>query len=194
METTFTLEPGDYNALQKLIRRRGSRLNLAILVAAIIGGFAVGFGPSIINGLKHPGHTPSSDVMIQVASVTIPLIIIIGFWAFVLRFLVKPLANNSLFSIPQTLGIKQEYLYWQQQGTRTTIQWTDIVDITDDTRSIYFFKSKNVAYIVPRRAFSNPNEADIFLRTATAYWKGKSIADAAKPGSGTWPPPPRIGA
>ena len=49
--------------------------------------------------------------------------------------------------------------------------WTGVTDVVEDKNYIYLFIDAMEAYIAPKRAFPNPEEALRFFATATQLWK-----------------------
>jgi len=198
MVVTYTLNPGDVSAFQKFIASRGTRLKAIRWIIYALGALVFVAGISwdyLFPAPNSSGHTVqsfSTNWIAQVASVVLPLVVIFIFWFLVLRTIRLKQGDASLFSHPQTLSLSLERLVWQFNGMQTTIIWSSVPDISSDSNSLYFFTGKNQAFIVPRRAFANPEASEMFLRRSMALWKGEPLPNTDNPN--TWPPPPRIGA
>jgi len=72
--------------------------------------------------------------------------------------------NHYIISIdPQAVTEKIRY-------RTTTIEWGGVRDVVDDSSNIYFFLDNGLGCIIPKRSFTNSEEALKFLRLATSYW------------------------
>lgn len=197
MEVTYTLNPGDVSAFQKFVASRGIRLKVVRWIVYPLGALVFAAGISwdyLFPASNSPGHAVQSSPtswIAQVASVVIPLVIIFFFWFLVLRTIRLKQGDASLFSHPQTLSLSLERLVWQFNGMQTTVIWSCVPDISSDTNSLYFFTGKDQGFIVPRRAFPNPEASEMFLKSSMALWKGEPLPNTDN--SDTWPPSPRIG-
>ena len=198
MEVTFTLNHSDVSAFQKFVASRGMRFKVVRWIVFALGAFV--FVGGILwdhifpapNSSGHAVHSPAANWIAQVVSVVLPLVIIFLFWFLVLRSIRFNQGDASLLSHPQTVSLSLEHLSWQFKGMQTTMTWSSIPDVSSDANSLYFFTGKNQAFIVPRRAFPNLEAPEVFLRRATALWKGEPVSNTDD--SNIWPPPPRIGA
>lgn len=198
MEVTFTLNRSDVSAFQKFVASRGMRFKVVRWIVVALGAFVFVGGilwDHIFPAPSSSGHTGQSsptDWIAQVASVVLPLVVIFLFWFLVLRTIRLKQEDASLFSHPQTLSLSLERLVWQFNGMQTTVIWSSVPDISSDANSLYFFTGENQAFIVPRRAFPNPEASEMFFGRSMALWKGKPLPNTDD--LNTWPPPPRIGA
>ncbi len=95
-----------------------------------------------------------------------------------------------------TIDISPEWLSEKTSVNETKVAWTTLKSIEEDSAYLFLFVDKLVAHIIPKRAFSSPHEADMFLNTARRFWEAaKSGSPLPVPQDGeVWPPPPRIGA
>ena len=198
MEVTYTLNPSDVSAFQKFVVSRGTRLKVVrwivypLAALAVAAGISWGYFFPASNSSGHAVQSSPTDWIAQVASVVIPLVIIFLFWFLVLRSVRPKQGDASLFSHPQTLSLSPERLVWQFNGMQTTVIWNSVPDISGDANSLYFFTGKDQGFIVPRRAFPNPEASEMFLKRSMALWKGEPLPNTDNPD--TWPPPPHIGA
>jgi len=198
LEVTYTLNPGDVSAFQKFVASRGTRLKVVRWIVYPFGAlvFAAGISWDYLfpasNSSGHAVQSSPTNWIAEVTSVVLPLVIIFLFWFLVLRTIRLKQGDASLFSHPQTLSVSLERLVWQFNGMQTTVIWSSVPDISSDAKSLYFFTGKNQAFIVPRRAFPNPEASEMFFGRSMAFWKGRPLPNTDDPN--TWPPPPRIGA
>jgi hypothetical protein len=51
--------------------------------------------------------------------------------------------------------------------------WSDIVKIIQDKKNIYIHWSLSEAHVVPKRAFSNIEDAMLFYQTTQKFWQNK---------------------
>ena len=55
--------------------------------------------------------------------------------------------------------------------TETKVQWQSVVDVTEDAKQFYIFLNQRSAFMIPKRGFTHPEDAQAFLQTAEGYWK-----------------------
>lgn len=70
----------------------------------------------------------------------------------------------------------------------TVCSWKAFRTITADKYNLYFFLDFPLAraYVIPRRAFASPEDADTFLGWAKSYWAhGHGMQQPGSPGSAT---------
>jgi hypothetical protein len=70
---------------------------------------------------------------------------------------------------PQMVEISPQGVRFAGAAGESLTPWPSVVDIAAEGDVIYFFVTSLTAYIVPRRAFSNADDFDQFLRTARQY-------------------------
>lgn len=94
-----------------------------------------------------------------------------------------------------TISISPEWLSEKTQVNESKTAWATMKSLEEDPEYFYLFLDKLMAHTVPKRAFSSPREADLFMATARRYWgAAKTGQSVPTDGADIWPPPPRIGA
>jgi hypothetical protein len=98
----------------------------------------------------------------------------------------------------RSIQITPEHTHQKTIYIETIAQWPAIIDIVDERNYILMLLTQASymnGYFIPKRAFATPDQANLFLRTARAYWKGEAPPAEASPGqeATVWPPPPQIG-
>ncbi len=92
-----------------------------------------------------------------------------------------------------TVSLQPDGLYNQTSVLDTRAKWQNITEVVDSPQMIVIFLSPRYGFIVPKRAFTNPAQAQAFLETARAYrqsvWDGTQPALPPIPAS--WPPAPQ---
>jgi Mn2+/Fe2+ NRAMP family transporter len=73
-----------------------------------------------------------------------------------------------------TITIAPEGLREKTVVNESSHSWEGIHAIVDDKQHIYVFIDTHMAHIIPKRAFSGENEAQVFLDMAMQYWKAAS--------------------
>ena len=76
-----------------------------------------------------------------------------------------------------TVSISPEWFAEKTPVTDIKNAWVTIESIEEDKTHFFFFLSKTLAFIIPKRAFSSPATAQAFLNKSRRYW------DAAKSGT-----------
>lgn len=71
------------------------------------------------------------------------------------------------------------------------IPWIDIKKIWWHRGDVYF-RRKNGYNIIPRTAFDDPRQGQVFYDTATAYWRSAKSGLPVTQDGEVWPPPPRL--
>lgn len=193
MEITYDLTPDDLWQYQLYYRRHKAPIRLPFLYAfAVIGG-AVYLAAIYVAGdswIKY--HQPQWALLFYL--VAMPF--------FFARFLpatkscaVKIMSKMPGFFCEHHVGISPEWLAEKTSVNDTKIAWIALHSLDEDKSYFYFFLSKTVAFIIPKRAFTSHSEAQAFLNVSRRYW------DAAKMGTPVaaeetvvWPPAPRPGA
>jgi hypothetical protein len=94
--------------------------------------------------------------------------------------------------------ITPEYVRMSTHLAELTMPWRNVGKVEEDKGYVHFSSAPNTptaACFVPQRAFATPELADLFLRTARAYWKGEPppAEELMDQEATVWPPPPQIG-
>ena len=74
----------------------------------------------------------------------------------------------------------------------TLMQWSSFTEITESSGQLCLFMNRRFAIVIPKRAFTGPEEARSFFEASKNYKSGLDVK-ATVP-SGVWPPPPHTGA
>lgn len=56
-------------------------------------------------------------------------------------------------------------------GTLAKVEWKYVNEITEDADLIHLFLDKKTSVVVPKRAFSDPSEAEKFFKDAQCFWR-----------------------
>lgn len=80
------------------------------------------------------------------------------------------ISNNGPIINQHTLSIDPQGVTEKIKYRTTIIEWGGVKDVVADSSNIYLFYDNGDAGIIPKRSFSNSEEALKFLRLATSYW------------------------
>ena len=73
--------------------------------------------------------------------------------------------------------------------------WAAFHSVEENSACVFLFRSRNSAFIVPKRAFTSPHEAERFANTARRYLDAaKTRTPITAEDAAVWPPAPRPGA
>ena len=93
----------------------------------------------------------------------------------------------------QILTINSNELRLRNSMSEATTIWNNFTELVEDNQHFFFFISERFALVVPKRAFSAPEQAQAFLETARAYHR--SALEGAVPilpaMDQIWPPAPQ---
>ena len=80
------------------------------------------------------------------------------------------------------------YKYWS-----TPLFWKNVVAIEETEECYCFCQETWAAFVVPRSAFPNQEQADTFMEQAMHYWRRETGYSEPQPSetSGVWPPAPQ---
>ena len=196
MEVNYTLTPQDVTTFQKFVvgpSMRFAKIRWAMVVIVVLVLIASFFWEYLFPSQNARGqvvHKASNWTDLAV-SVGMPVALIAFFWVYFLRSGRTEQLDQDPFSDSQSISISAENLEWRFKGSKMIMAWSSVPNITGDENSLYFFTGKDQAYIVPRRAFLNPDDCDLFYETAIAYWKWEPPPNK---NDNIWPPQPNIGA
>lgn len=107
----------------------------------------------------------------------------------------KAASQRPGFLCEHIVNISPEWLAEKTHVNDTKVAWITLHSLEEDKSHFFFFLSKTVAFIVPKRAFSSPLEAQAFLDRSQRYWhaaKNGTLITAED--TAIWPPAPRPGA
>jgi len=83
------------------------------------------------------------------------------------------LMKQSAFDSPNSFGLLPRGLFLESVKVRSEIAWEAIREVKRDDSHVFFFMSKLLAYIVPQRAFDDPQEFEAFAEAAGQHWRRK---------------------
>jgi hypothetical protein len=93
------------------------------------------------------------------------------------------------------VSLSPEWFAARTSVHETKIAWAALYSVEENQSHIFLFQSKNLAHIVPKRAFSSLAEAETFFDTARRYWDAaKHRTPIGAEDASVWPPAPRPGA
>lgn len=108
----------------------------------------------------------------------------------------KNAVSRSGLICRHSMALGPKWLSEKTEVNETKARWDTIEQVVEDAQYIYIFVSKTNAYIVPKRAFHYPAEAQAFVDTAKNFWmnaKTGVVARAQVEEASVWPPPPSMG-
>jgi YcxB-like protein len=82
------------------------------------------------------------------------------------------LLNDSVVLGEHTLIIDDAGIQDIQKLGKEELNWSGVQKIEDDENYIYIFIGQIRAYVIPKRCFAYPDQADAFCIKAIALWKG----------------------
>ena len=93
-----------------------------------------------------------------------------------------------------TLSLQPDGLYNQTSVLDTRVKWRNITEVAENPQMIVLFLSPRFGFIVPKRAFADPAQAQAFFELARAYRQG--VLDGTQPMLPpalpvSWPPAPQ---
>lgn len=109
-----------------------------------------------------------------------------------LYFFVIAIGIYSRAGRPCTETITPERFICMTPDRVSSIPWKNFVQIEQTQEQIVFF-TLNRNFFIPRRAFSNLDEASAFYFQAVIYWQTAKGNISTTPEEGVWPPAPRRG-
>lgn len=193
MQVAFELTPEDLWQWSLYYRRNKHYMRPAFLAAWLITlGFMLVLLLSIV-GLNLLGHQPVPWTLL----LYLPGIA----WLFY-RFLppsrkrvTERFARDPAQFCRHVITISPEWIEETTPVSQSKTAWPRLTSLEENASYLFLCIKGLGAYIIPKSAFPDPQDADVFLDTARRYW------DAAKSGTArsqveatVWPPPPRIGA
>lgn len=81
--------------------------------------------------------------------------------------------NRSIVGRKQ-ITINEDFIETKGKFGTGQFYWGGVEKIEENNDYIFIFIATNSAYIIPKRAFANPKDANVFFNTAKSYY-GKSI-------------------
>ncbi len=187
MEVTYTLQPHDFEQLQKYFARRNGGIS-SRWVIVIAGVMALCL--FVVNLLGDPNRQRMlsqwrNSPWVMVASYLVPFLMVATFWFVVLRLnsaqQKAQWKTNPALTHPHTTRITPQHLYNRDATGENIAYWQSLHEVTQDEHCLYFFTTKETAYVVPRRAFADAAQAEQFYRAALGYWNEARGAKAQPP-------------
>ena len=193
LEITYDLTPDDLWQYQLYYRRHKAPVRPLLLYALAGIAVAIYLGSVYVtfdSWLK--SQQPQWAIVLYLAAMPY----------FFVRFLpvtkgraVKIMSKRPGFFCEHIASISPEWLAEKTTVNDTKIAWITLHSLEEDESYFYFFLSKTVAYIIPKRAFTTHSEAQAFLDVSRRYWgAAKAGTPVAGEDAATWPPAPRLGA
>jgi hypothetical protein len=184
MEVTYQLEREDYWQFNKFVINRTPALKRKVAFNLLSPGV-------IWLGVFWFLHLPlAAYIFLNLA--------ICACWPFYFFPEMKRATIKQAEMVPGALGqhtliISPEHLRQMSSVSESTVGWHNFTELTEDSLYLLFFMSQRLAFIIPKRAFSTPGQAQTFLETAQAY--RQSALDGTTPVlpsiPETWPPAPQ---
>jgi hypothetical protein len=164
LEIQFTLTPTDYWQLSKYYMLYDTR-GKVWLIFVLLTVPALAFQTVVSQG---PGSGRVGNAVIVAAGVLV-------FWTLVFYLLMRLRAWGAYRLTPGDwkvfhMRLAANALEFETGAGQTQAKWTSIIKIVEDTKLIYLFANRRVAYLVPKRAFSSADEAAAFSNQARDYW------------------------
>jgi hypothetical protein len=134
-------------------------------------GLAVGLFPLLmIAVLLGGGHAPAESFLI----VIVPAVVQVGLWTLLYRGLLRTF--NSSFDTANAHVLGQHTLQITETGVRSVgpageafLKWSAIERIYNEPAHVFIgMVGGQRYYIVPKRSFPNPSDAETFVSQATA--------------------------
>ncbi len=193
MEVTYELMPEDLWQCALYYRRHKAAIRPAMLyiLAGSIGLVCLGV-IWVFADLWLRLHQPQWSLML-----CLPAAMWLVFRALppTKKRLVKLHSQRPGFFCEHTYGISPEWFSEKTPVNETKVAWVALHTIEEDHAYLYFFLSKTNAHIIPKRAFTNPREAQLFGDTACFYLDAaKTRTPVTADDAAVWPPAPHPGA
>ncbi len=183
LEVTYALEKSDYLQYNKFVISRVPALKWQVL-------FRFFFVPAVIGAEFFVLHLAFFYALIFLG-------VALG-WVSYLLWVQRRTVIAQAQARPGALGLhtvslQPDGFYSQSAVQDTRVKWQNITEVADSPQMIAFFLSPRFGFIVPKRAFADPAQAQAFLETARAY--RRSAYDGTPPvlpdAPVSWPPAPQ---
>lgn len=186
MEVTYQLEREDYRLFQEILSKVlpfWRRFNLPF--------FFFLFVLVALEQWKPSGLTAMMIGFLSGAVFT-GVLVLSNAWGRRMNF------QNSVDFQPGAIGLHTILLHpggfdIQSSTMRTSVEWSKVTQFGQSKKLVVFFVGSRFGFIVPKRAFATPEQAQTFLETVQAY--RKSALDGTAPNlpslPETWPPTPQ---
>jgi hypothetical protein len=187
LEVTYTLQPQDFEQLQKFFARRNGGISsrwmfLFVPVAAIcLFGLNMLIDPNRQRVLFQWRVNPWA----MAGSTLLPFLLFAVFWFVFLRLNTAhqkaQWKTNPALTQPHTTRITPQHLYNRDASGENIAYWQGVHEVAADEHCLYFFTTKETAHVLPRRAFADAAQAEQFYRAALGYWNEARGANAQPP-------------
>ena len=168
--------------------------NSSLIIKLGLGFFGLmlflSFGISVVALLQH--HSPDWVMLLS------PIALVLAVPRLLppsKKRIAKAASQQPGFLREHSVTISPEWLAEKTTVNDTKIAWITLPSLEEDKSHFFFFLSKTVAFIIPKRAFSSPVEAQAFLDRSRRYWQAaKNGTPVTAEDQAVWPPAPRLGA
>lgn len=176
---SFRLTEEDLEAYVKFMTAQ--RASASKLIPFALWRLVLGFGLSLlISAIVHPEMIliglSQPGVLLNIG---IQYMIWIPIMFYLLRVQYQNIFNqqvrgtNQRASLQQTatVTIDAQSFLWRDESLALEIGWSRITQVTGDDAYIYIFSHQFSAFIIPRRAFGNPESARRFGAAVLNFWR-----------------------
>lgn len=169
MEVTYQLEREDYWRFQQFFVRRVPALRRQILATRL-------FLPVLCALVFWTYHLPLGNYILLL------LILSAGWLLFTFR-VQKRTTMAMVEARPGAIGLHTMRLDSNGLREQSTVMeafvlWGNVTEITESPQALAFFLGPQFGFMVPKRAFADPEQAQAFLQTARAYREGLAAGTA----------------
>lgn len=185
MEITYQLEKSDHLRFNQFVINRIPSLKRQALLRF--------FGlPAVISVELYVFHLTLVPYLLNVFGVTAAWIAYL-WWAQRRAIISQAQARPGAIGL-HTVSLQPDGLYNQTSILETRVKWQNVTEVADHPQMILLFLSPRFGFIVPKRAFADPAQAQAFFELARAYRQGvldgtRPMLPSALPAS--WPPAPQ---
>ncbi len=193
LEVTFELTLDDLWQYALYHRRQKSMLRTILLY-----GFAILISVTCVTGFwgiiqavfRHHTLDWAGLLLLIFMAFCVPRI-----WPPTKKRLVKLQPQQPDIIGPHRVSIDQSWFFEETLAREIKYTWRSFESVEENQRYFFLFLSKNVAFLIPKRAFPSPHEAQTFLDTTRRYWSAaKNGTPVTAEDAAVWPPAPRPGA
>ena len=185
MEITYQLEKSDHLQFNQFVINRVPALKRQMLLRF--------FGlPALISAELYVFHLALVPYLLSAVAVTAGWIAYL-WWAQRRVVTVQAQARPGAIGL-HTVSLQPDGLYNQTAALDTRAKWQNITEVAENPQMIVLFLSPRFGFIVPKRAFADPAQAQAFFELARAYRQG--VLDGTQPMLPpalpvSWPPAPQ---
>ena len=140
-----------------------------LLVAVLVAGVMFKIGLAESHAPRYSRGAPSVSPLMSLASLFLPMLLLFGFWLFVLSANNKTQQKAPMLQHPSTVTLSGEE-FRVSFGTTTVINgWQGVPRVENTATHMFLFTQPKDGYIVPRRAFASDEEFARFCDFARAH-------------------------